>query len=93
MTFDPTGKHQAQIPALQLLGPCASSPCPRLRPGTCGAAGLQNMVLDAILAEQITGINRFTHHGQLCGVDREDAHETVGRLKPTPAAGPGSQHG
>ena len=39
MTFDPTGKHQAQISALQLLGPCASSPCPRLMPGTCGATG------------------------------------------------------
>ncbi|SAY38477.1 Type I restriction-modification system,restriction subunit R (EC 3.1.21.3) [Candidatus Synechococcus spongiarum] len=42
------------------------------------------MVLDGILVEQLMGMNRFTHRGHGYGFDLEDAHEAMGRLKPTP---------
>ena len=84
MTFNPTEKHQSQIPALQLLvalgfRPLSQAEALRLRGGR-----RRNVVLDGILVEQLMGMNRFTHRGQGYGFDLEDAHEAMGRLKPTP---------
>ncbi|MYA91369.1 MAG: type I restriction endonuclease subunit R [Synechococcus sp. SB0663_bin_10] len=84
MTFNPTEKHQSQIPALQLLvalgfRPLSQAEALRLRGGR-----RRNVVLDDVLAQQLMGINRFTHRGQGYGFDLEDAHEAMGRLKPTP---------
>ena len=84
MTFNPTEKHQSQIPALQLLvalgfRPLSPAEALRLRGGR-----RRNVVLDHILAEQLMGMNRFTHRGQGYGFGLEDAHEAMGRLKPTP---------
>ena len=84
MTLNPTEKHQSQIPALQLLvalgfKPLSQAEALRLRGGR-----RRNVVLDGILAEQLVGINRFTHRGQTCGFDADDAQEAMGRLKPAP---------
>ena len=84
MTFNPTEKHQSQIPALQLLvalgfRPLSQAEALRLRGGR-----RRNVVLDGILAQQLMGMNRFTHRGQGYGFDLEDIHEAMGRLKPTP---------
>ena len=78
--FDPREKHQSQIPALQLLvalgfTPLSQDEALRLRGGR-----LRNVVL----AEQLMGINRFSHCGQEYAFDLEDAHEAIRRLKPTP---------
>lgn len=83
-SFNPTEKHQSQIPALQLLvalgfKPLSQEEAVRLRGGR-----LRNVVLDDILAEQLLRINRFTHRGQEYSFDLEDAHEAMRRLKPTP---------
>ena len=64
MTFNPTEKHQSQIPALQLLvargfRPLSQAEALRLRGGR-----RRNVVLDGILAQQLMGMNRFTHRGQ-----------------------------
>ena len=84
MTFNPTEKHQSQIPALQLLvalgfQPLSGDEALRLRGGR-----RRNVVLDHILMEQLMAINRFTHQGQAYGIDPEDAHKAIGSLKPTP---------
>lgn len=84
MTFNPTEKHQSQIPALQLLvalgfRPLSQAEALRLRGGR-----RRNVVLDDVLAQQLMGMNRFTHRGQGYGFDLEDAHEAMGHLKPTP---------
>ncbi len=83
-TFNPSEKHQSQVPALQLLvalgfKPLSQEEALRLRGGR-----LRNVVLDDILAEQLMRINRFTHRGREYGFDLEDAHEAMRRLKPTP---------
>jgi len=83
-TFNPSEKHQSQVPALQLLvalgfKPLSQEEALRLRGGR-----LRNVVLDDILAKQLMRINRFTHRGREYGFDLEDAHEAMRRLKPTP---------
>lgn len=84
MTFNPTEKHQSQIPALQLLValgfiPLSQAEALRLRGGR-----LRNVVLDDVLAEQLMRINSFTHRGRDYAFDLADAHEAMRRLKPTP---------
>jgi type I restriction enzyme R subunit len=84
MTFDADERHQAQIPALQLLvalgfEPLSQAEAVRLRGGR-----LRSVVLDDVLAEQLLKINRFTHRGRDYPFDLADAHEAIRRLKPTP---------
>ena len=84
MTFNAAEKHQSQVPALQLLvalgfTPLSQEEALRLRGGR-----LRNVVLDDVLAEQLMGINRFTHRSREYAFDLEDAHEAMRRLKPTP---------
>ena len=84
MTFNPTEKHQSQIPALQLLVALGFKPLSQAEARRLRGGRLRNVVLDHILVEQLMGINRFTHRGQVYGFDLEDAHEAMGRLQPTP---------
>lgn len=84
MTFYPTEKHQSQIPALQLLVAMGFKPLSQAEALRRRDGRRRNVVLDGILAEQLMGMNRFTHRGQGYGFDLEDAHEAMGRLKPTP---------
>ena len=51
MTFDPTGKHQSQIPALQLLVALGFKPLSQAEPRHLQGGRLWNVVLDATLAE------------------------------------------
>ena len=41
-------------------------------------------MLDDVLAEQLSKINRFSYRGREYAFDLEDAHEAMRRLKPTP---------
>ena len=84
MTFNPTEKHQSQIPALQLLVALGFKPLSQAKALRLRGGRRRNVVLDHILAQQLMGINRFTRRGQGYGFDLEDAHEAMGRLKPTP---------
>lgn len=81
--FDPTEKHQSQIPAIQTLialgfEPLSQAQAEKLR------GKLRNVVLDDVLVEQLLKINRFTHRGKEYPFDIADAHEALQRLKPTP---------
>lgn len=67
MTFNPTEKHQSQIPALQLLVALGFKPLSQAEARRLRGGRLRNVVLDHILVEQLMGINRFTHRGQVYG--------------------------
>ncbi|MCY4235725.1 MAG: HsdR family type I site-specific deoxyribonuclease [Cyanobacteria bacterium MAG CAR2_bin_4] len=84
MTFNPTEKHQSQIPALQLLAAMGFKPLSQAEALRLRGGRRRNVVLDDVLAQQLMGMNSFTHRGQVYGFDLEDAHEAMGRLKPTP---------
>lgn len=87
MTFNPTEKHQSQIPALQLLVALGFKPLSQAEARRLRGGRLRNVVLDHILVEQLMGINRFTHRGQVYGFDLEDAHEAMGGASSPPRTG------
>ena len=45
---------------------------------------LRNVLLDDILADRLLAINSFSYRGRRYRFDLEDAHEAIGRLRPTP---------
>lgn len=84
MTFNPTEKHQSQIPALQLLVALGFQPLTQEKALRLRGGRLRNVVLDDVLAEQLMRLNTFTYKGRPYDFDLEDAHEAMRRLKPTP---------
>jgi type I restriction enzyme R subunit len=84
MSFDPTEKYQSQIPALQLLVALGFTPLSQKEALALRGGRLRNVILDAVLAEQLLRINRYTHRGRTYPFDLEDAHEAIRRLKPAP---------
>ena len=84
MTFNPTEKHQSQIPALQLLVALGFTPLSQKEALALRGNRLSNVLLDDILADQLLKINRFAHRGREYHFDLEDAHEAIRRLRPHP---------
>ena len=84
MTFNPTEKHQSQIPALQLLVALGFTPLSQKAALAARGNRLSNVLLDDILADQLLKINRFAHRGREYHFDLEDAHEAIRRLRPRP---------
>ena len=84
MTFNPTEKHQSQIPALQLLVALGFTPLSQTEALALRGNRLSNVLLDDILADQLLKINRFAHRGREYQFDLEDAHEAIRRLRPHP---------
>ena len=84
MTFNPTEKHQSQIPALQLLVALGFTPLSQKETLALRGDRLSNVLLDDILADQLLKINRFAHRGREYHFDLEDAHEAIRRLRPRP---------
>ena len=84
MTFSATEKFQSQIPALQLLVAMGFKPISQANAISERGERLRNVVLDDVLTEQLLRINSFTHRGKTYPFDLADAHEAIGRLKPTP---------
>ena len=84
MTFNPTEKHQSQIPALQLLVALGFTPLSQTEALALRGNRLSNVLLDDILADQLLKINRFAHRGREYHFDLEDAHEAIRRLRPSP---------
>ena len=84
MTFDAAEKHQSQIPALQMLVALGFTPLSQAEAVRLRGGRLRNVVLDDILADQLLKINGFTYRDRTYPFDLEDAHEAIGRLKPTP---------
>ena len=84
MTFNPTEKHQSQIPALQLLVALGYTPLSQGEALHLRGDRLRNVVLDDILTERLLAINSFTYRGRRYRFDLEDAHEAIRRLRPSP---------
>ena len=84
MIFDPTEKHQSQIPALQLLVALGYAPLSQADALHHRNGRLRNVLLDDILADRLLAINRFSYRGRRYRFDLEDAHEAILRLHPTP---------
>ena len=63
MTFNPTEKHQSQIPALQLLAAMGFKPLSQAEALRLRGGRRRNVVLDDVLAQQLMGMNSFTHRG------------------------------
>jgi type I restriction enzyme R subunit len=84
MTFDPSEKHQSQIPALQLLVALGWQPLTQPEAIAKRGSRLRNVVLDDVLEQALLRINRFNHRGREYPFDLSDAHEAMRRLKPTP---------
>ena len=84
MTFNPTEKHQSQIPAVQLLVALGFKPLSQAEARRLRGDRLRNVTLDSVLVDQLLEINHFTHRGREYSFDLEDAHEAMRRLKPTP---------
>ena len=84
MTFNPTEKHQSQIPALQLLVALGYTPLSQADALRHRGGRLRNVILDDIFTDRLLAINRFTYRGRRYRFDLEDAHEAIGRLHPNP---------
>lgn len=84
MTFNPTEKHQSQIPALQLLVALGYSPLSQADALHHRAGRLRNVLLEDILTDRLLAINSFTYRGRRYRFDLEDAHEAIRRLHPSP---------
>ncbi|MDE2795226.1 MAG: HsdR family type I site-specific deoxyribonuclease [Gemmatimonadota bacterium] len=83
MTFNPTEKHQSQLPALQLLVALGYTPLSQAEALHHRGGRLRNVILDDILTDRLLAINRFTYRGRRYRFDLEDAHEAIRRLHPS----------
>ncbi|MDE2980452.1 MAG: HsdR family type I site-specific deoxyribonuclease [Gemmatimonadota bacterium] len=84
MTFNPTEKHQSQLPALQLLVALGYTPLSQAEALHCRGGRLRNVLLDDILTDRLLAINRFAYRGRRYRFDLEDAHEAIRCLHPSP---------
>ena len=84
MTFNPTEKHQSQVPALQLLVALGYTPLSQAETLRLRGGRLRAVLLEDILTDRLLAINRFTYRGRLHWFDLEDAHEGIRRLHPSP---------
>ncbi len=83
MTFNPTEKHQSQIPALQLLVALGYTPLSQADALRHRGGRLRNVLLDDILTDRLLVINGFSYRGRQCRFSLEDAHEAIRRLEPS----------
>ena len=84
MTFNPTEKHQSQLPALQLLVALGYTPLSQADALHHRGGRRRNVLLDEILADRLLAINSFAYHGRRYRFDLEDAHAAIRRLRPSP---------
>ena len=84
MSFNPTEKHQSQIPALQLLVALGFKPLSQAKALRHRGRRLRNVLFDDILTDRLLAINSFTYRGRRYRFDLEDAHEAIRRLRPSP---------
>lgn len=84
MTFNPSEKHQSQIPALQLLVALGYTPLSQAEALRHRGSRLRNALLEDILTDRLLAINSFTYRGSRYRFDLEDAHEAIWRLHPNP---------
>ena len=84
MSFNPTEKHQSQLPTLALLVALGYTPLSQAEALHRRGGRLSNVLLDDILADRLLAINRFTYRGRRYRFDLEDAHEAIRRLRPSP---------
>ena len=84
MTFNPTEKHQSQIPALELLVALGYIPLSQAETLHHRGDHLRNVLLDDILTARLLAINRFSYRGGRYRFDLEDAQEAIRRLRPSP---------
>ena len=84
MTFNPTEKHQSQLPALQLLVALGYTPLSQGEALRHLGSRLRNVLLEDILTDRLLAINSFTYRGRRYRFDLEDAHEAIRRLHPNP---------
>ena len=82
--FNPSEKHQSQIPALQMLAALGFTPLSEEEVNRQRSGRLRNVVLDDILVEQLLRLNAFEYRVKSYNFDLEDAHEALRRLNPTP---------
>ena len=89
MTFNPTEKHQSQIPALQLLVALGYTPISQDEALHHRGDRLRNVLLEDILTDSLLGINRLAYRGRRYRFDLEDAQEAIRRLRPFPGRSQG----
>lgn len=84
MTFNPSEKHQSQLPALQLLVALGYTPLSQADALHHRGGRRRNVVFDEILADRLLAINSFSYRGRRYRFDLEDAHAAIRRLRPSP---------
>ena len=84
MTFNPTEKHQSQLPALQLFVALGYTPLSQADALHHRGGRRRNVLLDEILADRLLVINSFSYRGRHYRFDLEDAHTAIRRLRPSP---------
>ena len=83
-SFNPTEKHQSQIPAIQLLVNLGFEPLSQQQVQQLRGNKLNQVILEDILEERLLKINHFTVKGQSYLFNIEDAQALMLALKPSP---------